>query len=474
MDINIISKVNNTEELLIFLNKIENELYKKNKLSKITKDNLLKVCKEKRNENKLIWTKDIAKKFGDILKLIKKLDKLYDVYLEDDNNVKIGLLNFFGKLYTLNSKFNTIRNDDILAKKKIRMISCGGEHICCLTDDNSVFTFGSGTFGQIGNGLFENVTSFFKIQNIPKCKWITCGYAFTMCITEEGEIYSWGAGENGRLGNGDLKDINIPNKLNTEFKSKKIFAGSVHGCLISDESEIYSWGNIKYSGHNGDKDILKPKKIKMLEDIYFHMISIGPGGYHTIALSLSGDVYVWGHNRVGQLGFKSEIRGKLSEEDKYYHQIPIKIKNLPPNILVRSISAGWGHSAILTTDGKVYLCGRNFRGQIGIDVSKCIVNSRGHPYNPKFNLLEGINEKIDKVLCGGEHTAALTKEGKLYVWGDDLFGQLGHSNRLDRINSNQNDFYRSKPYLVNVESSMGIIKDIALGFSITLFTSIKN
>ena len=31
-------------------------------------------------------------------------------------------------------------------------------------------------------------------------------------------------------------------------------------------------------------------------------VSIGSGGYHTLALTRRGDVYAWGHHRVHQLG----------------------------------------------------------------------------------------------------------------------------------------------------------------------------
>ena len=55
-------------------------------------------------------------------------------------------------------------------------------------------------------------------------------------------------------------------EIETEFKSKKIFAGSVHGCLISENREIYSWGYSKYTGHNVNIDILKPKK-KILKKV---------------------------------------------------------------------------------------------------------------------------------------------------------------------------------------------------------------
>ena len=95
------------------------------------------------------------------------------------------------------------------------------------------------------------------------------------------------------------------------------------------------------------------------------------------------------------------------------------------NILIKSISGGWGHSAILSFDGKVYMCGRNIRGQGGIDPKICKKNKQQFAYISKFTLLSGLaHENIDKVICGGEHSAAITKEGKLYLWGDNSYHQL--------------------------------------------------
>ena len=93
-----IEKINDTNDLLNFFEKIINELNNKCKFSGIKKQELLKECKTKRNSNKEIWTKDVAKKLGEILKLIKKLDKLFEIYNNDDNNKKLGYIQFFGKL----------------------------------------------------------------------------------------------------------------------------------------------------------------------------------------------------------------------------------------------------------------------------------------------------------------------------------------------------------------------------------------
>jgi len=31
-------------------------------------------------------------------------------------------------------------------------------------------------------------------------------------------------------------------------------------------------------------------------------VSVGPGGYHTLTVTVTGRIFSWGHNRVGQLG----------------------------------------------------------------------------------------------------------------------------------------------------------------------------
>ena len=113
-------------------------------------------------------------------------------------------------------------------------------------------------------------------------------------------------------------------------------------------------------------------------------------------------------------------------------------------------------------------------GQIGKQIDLCKVNSRGHPYHPKFEVFNIIDEKIEKISCGGEHTAALTKDGKLYLWGDDSYGQLGHNKKLQDIYNNYNKCYKLVPNLIEGEPRIGNVSDVILGTSITFIISNKN
>ena len=55
--------------------------------------------------------------------------------------------------------------------------------------------------------------------------------------------------------------------------------------------------------------MLVPRLLDAFGDKHVKQISVGPGGYHTIALTTDREVFTWGHNRVGQLGYSnSEVR----------------------------------------------------------------------------------------------------------------------------------------------------------------------
>jgi hypothetical protein len=49
------------------------------------------------------------------------------------------------------------------------------------------------------------------------------------------------------------------------------------------------------------------------------------------------------------------------------------------------VSAGWGHTSVLTREGSVFVCGRNCKGQLGLgSLTGFPINERGHPYQPSL------------------------------------------------------------------------------------------
>ncbi|XP_049866341.1 X-linked retinitis pigmentosa GTPase regulator-like isoform X2 [Pectinophora gossypiella] len=83
---------------------------------------------------------------------------------------------------------------------------------------------------------------------------------------------------------------------------------------------------------------------------------------------------------------------------------------------IRQVSAGSNHTAILTDEGRVFVCGSNTEGQLGLgeDTRSCV----------KFTELKFM-EKIAFVECGYYHTVFITSKGAVFVTGDNENQKLG-------------------------------------------------
>jgi alpha-tubulin suppressor-like RCC1 family protein len=315
----------------------------------------------------------------------------------------------------------------------IVQVSCGGQHGAVLTASGQVWTWGRGGFGRLGHGDNEH-------QSVPKlvealanmrCVQVACGFAYTAVVSAEGELFTFGSGDNGRLGHGDRTDRRSPCRVDglRGVFVKRVCAGSVHTCVLDDMGRVYSFGKHEYSGHGLSQDVLSPLELKGFADSGKVVdLSVGPGGYHTMVLTESGDIYTWGHNRVGQLGCSHDACDHFRNfEGAFYLPIPVRVANSREWEAVRVV-AGWGHSAIITRQGQVLMCGRNLHGQLGLgDPGKFPTNERGHPYQPEFMTVQKLlHERVVEASCGGEHSMFLCANGDIYSAGTGSRGQLGH------------------------------------------------
>merc|ERR1711871_1574556 len=163
-----------------------------------------------------------------------------------------------------------------------------------------------------------------------KIKQVSCGFAYSAAVSEEGVVYTWGAGDNGRLGLGDKYDRNTPVIVEhlLDEKTASVHAGSVHTVFLSNRGAIFACGKWEYCGVGSDSDVYVPTPLKALEGIEIKQVSLGPGGYHSIAVSSKNEVYAWGHNRVGQLGIKNDSSISKDSAGAYYINVPTQVKDL--------------------------------------------------------------------------------------------------------------------------------------------------
>ncbi|XP_029910455.1 probable E3 ubiquitin-protein ligase HERC3 [Myripristis murdjan] len=99
-----------------------------------------------------------------------------------------------------------------LNMKKTVHVSCGREHTATLTKGGTVFTFGSGQFGQLGHNSFRDELRPRVVSELwgAKVTEISCGRHHTLVLTGSRRVYSFGCGEQGQLGRREESRQSVP------------------------------------------------------------------------------------------------------------------------------------------------------------------------------------------------------------------------------------------------------------------------
>lgn len=189
-------------------------------------------------------------------------------------------------------------------------------------------------------------------------------------------------------------------------------AGYSSSCAVTRSGEVWCWGaNNKQQVFNRASQFeLQPRKIEGLQEVK----QVAVGKEHSCALVNSGRVVCWGSNEFSQLGTGFQaIDLPLSYFPEYVNGVTH----------AKQIEAGEFHTCAITIQEDLFCWGSNSRGQSGQlprDESRQI-NGRSIIANAEPIKLKGVTD----VSLGAEHTCASTKEGFVFCWGSNLYGQLG-------------------------------------------------
>ncbi|XP_058802630.1 secretion-regulating guanine nucleotide exchange factor [Phymastichus coffea] len=227
-------------------------------------------------------------------------------------------------------------------------------------------------------------------------------------------LFSWGANSHGQLGQGDIKEeeLLVPREVDlssTGLQPKnivKIVGGAGHSLLLDNAGRVFScgWNNKGQAGvTNASSHFQRMAVVPEGEEI----VDIACGWDSSMALTKSGELFTWGSNSHGQLGLThAAIGAKVNKLSKVEFAKP-----------VQRISMGLRHSAVITKDARVFVCGAATKGQLGIDF-------RGGRYSGQFVEVSQI-QSARYVACGQHHTVVVTSDNEIFAWGDNKYGQLG-------------------------------------------------
>ena len=333
-----------------------------------------------------------------------------------------------------------------------------------LTADGSLYMWGGNDYGQVGIGSTDNQDKPVKVlENVKEFGFPDDRNPLCAAVTKDGSLYMWGSDSYGRLANGQLGSKQLtPYKVEFDRKDTKVanvyFPSdnvSKNGVAITTDGELYLWGTNSYNEINSSNSMYVTVPTRLLTNVESFTVYRGT----CAAIEKSGALWLWGNNTYGIAG-KISTQSVVSPEEAVHILDGVKEVHLnyENGVAVRKNGTLWiwgygygqmagegdneqwipqqqilpeeeitgfyedkdyGSKYALTAGGELYAWGSNAYGQLGTSTNAGTSSKNNTPAKVSIS---GIKEfAVQNGTC-----AALTKEGKLYLWGRNQAGQLGN------------------------------------------------
>jgi alpha-tubulin suppressor-like RCC1 family protein len=284
-----------------------------------------------------------------------------------------------------------------------------------LLTNGSVYAWGLGNRGQLGDGSTENsftrpvrvrFPAGVKIASIPID---VMPYNTALAVDTTGQVWGWGYNSFGELCLGNRTEYNTPVRL--PLSHVTLLAGAFGHALFDSRGTVYACGS-NAVGELGDgtrKSSTVPVPVTGLG--HGQVTALVAAFANSGAVLADGRYYDWGYNAQGQLG-----NGTMGG----FSAVPLRVL-LPA--AVRQLAQGGslpnnGQTITLLANGSLFAWGAGGFYQLG-------TGTRANRPSPvRISPPPGV--RYQTLATGGSTSYAISTLGNVYAWGANFYGQVGN------------------------------------------------
>jgi cysteine-rich repeat protein len=231
----------------------------------------------------------------------------------------------YGNTNTIGDNEHPASAGDVLLGAAAKSLSAGIGHTCAITAADAVRCWGGAFSGQLGYGNSNTIGDNEHPSTVGDVSLIPQGLPSTLRVTkvaaslfscalfEDGHVLCWGQNLFGQLGQGHTNNIGDDEYPSTQppielpGPATDVSVGDNHACALLASGEGVCWGLNAYGqlgyGHKdnvGDDE--KPSSVGVIA-LGAPAKQLKAGGNSTCALLETNEVYCWGANFDGELGY---------------------------------------------------------------------------------------------------------------------------------------------------------------------------
>lgn len=275
------------------------------------------------------------------------------------------------------------------------IITAGDGFACVRRSDGSVWCWGEGRSGALGNGGEDPRITPAAVAALPPVIAIDAGTHHVCALDESGAVWCWGDNSYGKVNGGASSGTLLPTQVALPRAAVSVSASRYHSCAVLDDASLACWGKNNH-GQLGNGVVLETGGMAL--NVLDKVTSVATGTYHTCAVR-DGVVWCWGDNGYAQIG--DGVPGD--------HPVPTELVG----VTATSVTAGEWFSCALVDGGRFRCWGDNGDYQLG--------DTGDHPMPAPVSSFGN----IVALRAGGYHVCAVRADESIWCWGDNTFGMLG-------------------------------------------------
>lgn len=406
--------------------------------------------------------------------------------VSNGGNIYVWGYNFFGQLGTGNVGYSKASYSDIIEKSPLNknlnipyatlaeinnadQVECGSNHTIVIKKDGSIY--------GCGLGIAEKAVSIVRTTTRGT---YSSKYDSSMFLRISNRDGSYSSGPN------DSGPILIPSSVTGEIENVVDVGAGYDGMVnsglyeyngyfeiglctaLTSNGQVYNYDTYVGSSytnrildgphyHNGSyRANFVPVKTGIEENapVLDNIVSIDSGSYHTLAINNVGRVFSWGVNYKGQLGLGSEYNSNTPYN--YAKEIIFDtdmVPSIPKNISVipfsNKVTLSWQEAEgaqeyDVEADGSIIDIDHN-----NVYELSGLTPNTYHTFRVRARNFGGTSEwsqpitvltrqympndlSFTDIASGGNHSIALNRDGTVWAWGRNNYGQLGDGTIINR------------------------------------------
>ena len=271
-------------------------------------------------------------------------------------------------------------------------------------------TFFGGTSTLVPEDM---ITSPVSVRLPGRVAAVATSNSSQYALLTNGSVYAWGLGNAGQLGDGATEN-SFTEPVRVRFPAGvKIASLPVDvmpfdtGLAVDTKGHVWGWGD----NQGGELCLGNHQQYLTPVRLPFSHVTAVAGAFDHALYDARGQVWACGLNSLGELG----------DGTTRPSSVPVKVKGLGPSARVVFLVAAFANSGALLADGKYLDWGTNGQGQLGIGTMR-----KRSDVPVRVPLPARVRQVTQGgSVPGNGQTLALLTNGDLYAWGADGQGQLG-------------------------------------------------